>query len=84
MKKRFFIGDKVLLDKEMILQRIGFIPGWYSEEIYTVTSVFFDSGAIMVKLDRKLPHNCSSIFMHYLKSDIKDERKNKLLKLNNV
>jgi len=38
----------------------------------------------MMKLDRNLPYNYSNMFMHYLKLSLKQERKNKLLKLNSV
>lgn len=84
MEKSFKIGDKVILDKEEILKYHNYLPSWYSEDIYTVVDTY-NNGELMIVLDRNLPHdNPKRIFFNYLKLSLKEERKNKLLKLNNV
>jgi len=84
MKKKFKISDNVILDKEEILKEIGSLPNWYSENKYKIIDIYSNSGSVMIKLDKNLSHNSNRIFFNYLKFDIKEERKNKLLKLKNV
>lgn len=76
---KFKIGDKVKIDKESVLEYTGRLPSWYSDNIFIVIGTI-DNINIML-LDKNLTTNHdNTIHTSYLKS-IKEERKNKLLKL---
>ena len=80
------IGDKVILDKELILKSdIGKngLPEWYSDDIFVIMNIEYN----WVTLDKELkgrkgihPDNKKQINMYYLK-ELKYDRKHKLLKI---
>lgn len=80
---KFKKGDKVRIDKEILNHQDFFdntLPVWFSNDIYTITCIIDD----IAMLDSDLPNNQSNkIHCAYLKS-LKEERKNKLLKIKSL
>lgn len=76
----FKIGDRVKINKEKLYHQ-DFFKGafqiWYSYDIYTILEIIDN----IATLNSNIPNNISNrIHCAYLKS-LKEERKNKLLKI---
>lgn len=81
------IGDKVILDKELILKsdisKNG-LPEWYSEDIFTILDIDYNWVTLNKELNGRnnlrSVNDRKKINMLYLK-ELKSERKHKLIKI---
>lgn len=73
------IGDKVKINKKIVIRYIGNTPDWYTPDIYTICNISASGNIIF--LDKILTGYTNQIHKEYIIS-IREERKQKLEKLN--
>jgi len=77
------IGDKVRINKEKTIKQFQSngeqLPEWYTNEIFTITHI----NNSIITLDKNLQMYGNLIHENYLIS-LKEERKNKLLKIDSL
>ena len=73
------IGDKVVINKTIVIKFTGGIPNWYTTDIYTICNI--SKSEKTITLDKTLTGYSNLIDKTYLMS-LKQLRKQKLDKLN--
>lgn len=89
---KFKIGDKVIIDKNKSTFYDGEIFNWYSKKEFTIIKITNNVDPFnypIVQLNENIVedenfNHLGYISTYYLSKNLKDERKQKLIKINNV
>ena len=83
----FKVGDKVQMDKNKIINVLGYLPKWYTEYNYIIIKMnnTFDIQKYQhVELNMSYCNDTDRITSQYLKPSIMETRKIKLQKINSL
>lgn len=82
----FKVGDKVQMDKNKIINILGYLPKWYTEYNYIIIKIYNtfdlqDFQHVELNVELNMSYIQNRITSQYLKPSIRETRKIKLQKI---